>query len=400
MIKLTLSLWVLAGFAVSIDAKSTLKPSETLDASHIADSLKKAVPTAVVTPRPVVNSTSVSPDVVNRDSVTAKQFRVLDRQMNPETIKYFLNLFRFKDFPRPESTAVNMSWRDQRGGVLSYETGTSEVGYMNENIAVLTEKDLVPDTLIRNRTNDLIKTVLGAKAESYVFANYEITEIQKKIPDSRDSLQPPVPAYYFGRYVRSLENRVVLGDAFQIRIGYGENGAIQSFSFRDPELAEAGTIKVPSKEMVMDTLKKWEKSKTHSRAYYFPYHPDHLNIRSLKPIKVFDSYVLTMKKFRDDPKMDGMYLVPSVTVLAKVVLSTTKKKLTEPLPSEPTILHFHFPCRPEAGLCWPDGKQTLEEHIPASSRNTPSSSMPSPNQAPTEKPVIPTPSKQQLPFKK
>jgi hypothetical protein len=213
--------------------------------------------------------------------------------------------------------------------------------------------------------------------------------VQKKDPEAKDNKPaPPVPAFYTGRYVRKLDDRLVLGDAFQIRIGYGEGGAPQSFSFRDPVATEGGAVKAPTKEHVLDSLARWAKSRTRPRNLLYPFHPDGLRVRDIKPIKAFDSYVVTQEKFRENPQMDGTYLMPSVTVLAQVTLVPSTKKLRQPPPPEPIILHFHFPCRPEAGLCWPDGKQDMQSAPPS----------PGIHQVPPVRaPAAPNPGKPELP---
>ena len=87
-------------------------------------------------------------------------------------------------------------------------------------------------------------------------------------------------------------------------------------------------------------------------------------VRDIKPIKAFASYVVTQEKFVDDNQQGGAYLVPAVTVLAQVTVLPSRKKLRQPPPPEPILLHFQFPCRPESGLCWPDGKQDMQSSPP------------------------------------
>jgi hypothetical protein len=256
----------------------------------------------------------------------------------------------------------------------------------------LTEKDLLPDSLIRTRTDAMLKKLLAEKADRYAFANYEVTQIQKKEGEGKGKVSAPVPAFYTGRYVRKLEDRIVLGDAFQIRLGYGEGGTPQSFSLRDPVVAEGGTVRVPTKEFIMDSLARWAKSRTRPQRMIYPFHSEKLRIRTLKPIKAIESYVLTQEKFRDTPQQDGSYLVPTVTVLAEVTLAPSDKKLAEPAPEGPIVLHFNFPCRPETGLCWPDGKQEMQGSVPAVNSAPPARGPTSPTQNPG-KPEIPAPAK-------
>jgi hypothetical protein len=218
--------------------------------------------------------------------------------------------------------------------------------------------------LIRRQTDILVKSVLKEKTEGYVFANYEITMVQKRDPERKDSVGAPVPAFYIGRYLKKLDSRVVLGDEIQIRVTYGAGGILQSFCHREPDLIEAGTLQIPSKEMVIDSLKKWEKSKTHTRTYTYPFHPDNLGIRSIKPVRIIETYVLSKEKLSAADQGTGGYLVPAITVLAEVVVAKSRKNLRSPPPESPVLLHFHFPCRSASGLCWPDGAQDLQDQIP------------------------------------
>jgi hypothetical protein len=319
----------------------------------------------------------------SKDSAVAKRYKILDRPLNRDEVSYFLAAFQLHWESKPDSSPMSTVWRDKQGAIMSYEPGISEMAFTSENTAMLGQKDIVPDSLIRSETDEILTSILKAKADRYVFANYEITMVQKKNATSkeangkdvtgRDGVQPPVPAFYIGRYIRKVDERIVLGDAFQIRIGYGAEGAIQTFSFRDPVLADGGSINVPTRQMVLDSLKRWERSKTHTRAYTYPYHSDHLHIRSLKPVKVFESYVMAQEKNRDAAQMGGSYLLPSVTVLAQVIVSPSKERNSESVPTEPVLLHFHFPCRPASGLCWPDGPKDLED-VTASQARTPSTS--------------------------
>jgi len=104
---------------------------------------------------------------------------------------------------------------------------------------------------------------------------------------------------------------------------------------------------------VLDSLRKWQQSKTHSRPTEYPDHPGHLKILAIKPIKVFESYLVENLK-------GSQALEPSITVFAEVKLSRASEKSAFPQPPEPTYMHFHFPCRPSIGLCWPDGNQGIQ----------------------------------------
>lgn len=299
------------------------------------------------------------------DSVQAKLYRVLKRPVNKEEMRGFLAAFEMKDAVKPESSAVNWLYRDKQGRALTYEPGMSEVGYVFEKVPVLAQGDIVPDSLIRDKTDPLLKSLLKGRADRYVFANYEVTMMQSRDPKAEGGVSPAVPAFYTGRYVRKIDERIVLGDAFQVRVGIGERGAVNAFSFRDPVLGEGGSVRVPSKESISDSLIRWAKSRSRTTRLTFPYHPDKLRIRTLKPIKVIESYVLSEEKFRDAPQRNGTYLMPSVTVLAQATVIPSTRKNGIPPPPDPVLLHFHFPCRPGAGLCWPDHGQDLQSGGPS-----------------------------------
>ncbi len=269
-----------------------------------------------------------------------------------------------KDTGKPESTSVNWVFRDKSGSILTYEPGTSELGYANESVPMLDPKDYMPDSLIRMRTDALLRELIEGKTERYAFANHEITLVQKKGPGEKDKPSPAVPAFYTGRYIRKLDNRLVLGDAFQVRLTYGGGGAAQAFSLRDPVLTEAAPQKIPTRQFITDSLARWSNSRTRPRDLIYPFHSERLRIRSIKPVKVLETYVVAEEKFRDTPEANGTYLVPAVTVLAEVSLAESASKLKSSPVNSPVLLHFHFPCRPGSGLCWPDGRQGMEADAP------------------------------------
>ncbi len=297
--------------------------------------------------------------------VTVKYYQIAPRPLNPENIKSLLATFKLRPMGKPQISGANTSWRDREGARLVYEPATSEFAFSKEMVPALTQKDVVPDSSIHIQSDILVKSVLKEKMESLVFANYEITMVQKRDPEHKDSVGPAVPAYYIGRYLKKVDGRIVLGDGMQIRVAYGSGGALQSFSFRDPALVETGSQQIPSKAMVADSLKRWEKSRTHTRTYTYPFHPDNLAIRSIKPMRIFESYVVTKEKLGSANSRDGEYLVPAVTVLAEVTVAASKNNRSTPPPDGPVLLHFHFPCRPASGLCWPDGNQDLLDQAPA-----------------------------------
>ena len=143
---------------------------------------------------------------------------------------------------------------------------------------------------------------------------------------------------------------------------------------------------------------RWQKSRTRPQRIIYPYHPEKLRVRSLKPIKAFESYVLTQEKFREAPQQDGTYLMPTVTVLVEATLAPTTRKLAEPAPTGPILLHINFPCRPESGLCWPDGAQELQS-TPVRVTGAPPTRGPATSNPAQTKPPIPTQAPTQAPVK-
>lgn len=328
-----------------------------------------------------------------QDSAVARQWRVGTRPFSREDAKRYLSILNFNPKGKPESTAVNWIYRDQRGALLIFEKATSEWAYAYDSVAFLEPREYVPDSLIRTRTDGLLKGFLKEKADSYAFVNYEKTMVQARDTASKEGAAPPVPAYYIGRYLRKLDGRYVLGDNFQVRIGVGRANAVSFISFREPVLTDSSLkVKVPTQDMVRAYLEKWARDKSRLGRRVYPYHPDKLRIRSLKPVKVFESYVLVQEKFRDNPSKDGTYLAPKVTVLAEAVLAPSQKRLKLPAPPAPVLLHFHFPCTPGAGLCWPDGEQGLEDGPRADIGPRPVVTPPTGSVPPSPKPeVAPSP---------
>ena len=282
-----------------------------------------------------------------QDSLEAKVYRISARPFDNQEMKSFLAAFDMKDVGKPDSNAVNRVYRDKGGAVLAYEPDISEVGFVNGKVPVLGPDDFIPDSLIRTKTDPMIRKLLKDRADRYVFANYEATYIQSRIGKDAKEIGPAVPAFYIGRYIRKIDERIVLGDAFQIRLGYGKGGGIQAFSFRDPVLTQAGTVTVPKRKTIIDSLARWTKSRTRTKRLTYPFHADKPRVLALKPLRVVESYVEVQEK-------DGLFIKPSVTVLAQATLEAPTRKQSEPVPPDPVILHFHFPCRSGAGLCWPD----------------------------------------------
>lgn len=288
-----------------------------------------------------------------RDSAVAKVYKIAPRAFNPEAAAGFLKILGMKPKDRkPESTAVNFLYREDKGAVFTYEQRISEFAYGNDSVAFLDTKDHVPDSLIRRRTDEILKGIFGEKSLQYAFVNFEKTMVTRR--DEKQAESAPMPAYYIGRYVRKLGGRHILGDEFQVRVSYGAGGRVNYLSYRDPLLTDSSnTMKMPTREMVDAYLHEWARDPRRLGRQVYPYHPDKLRVRGLKPVKIFDSYVLEQDK-------EGRRLLPRITVLAEVSLSIPTKPLSAPAPPGPVLLHFHFPCTQSVGLCWPDGKQAMD----------------------------------------
>jgi hypothetical protein len=296
----------------------------------------------------------------SKDSVKARKFKVGVRPFSKEEARRLLTRFKMKA-GKLDSNGVNYSYRDERGAFLAYEPGFSEYSYVNDSVPFLDRKEYLPDSLIRNFTDKHMEAVLGKSAGEYAFVNFEKTMVQPRDTSSKSGVGEAVPAYYIGRYLRKLDGRYVLGENFQVRLGVGRAGAVSYLSWREPAVRPATEpVTAPSRESVEAYLAKWYKDKGRLGRQHFPYHPDRPRIRSLKPVKVFESYVLAQEKSRENPEKDGTYLVPRVTVLAEAVLEPQRNRQGIPHPPSPVLMHFHFPCTPEAGLCWPDKGQRIE----------------------------------------
>ena len=353
-----------AATLAALAALSALAPLIHSQVAAPADSARPATvvkPTAVPAPATAVRpAASAAQPAARQDSVVARQYKVGDRPFSEKEARQFLSVLNFKVKGKPESTAVIRMYRDERGATLSYETAMSEWAYAYDTVAFLGPQEYLADSLIRTVTDGRLKEFLRGRMGEYAFVNYEKTLVQPRSPDGQETGKE-VPAYYIGRYLRKLGGRYVLGDNFQARIGVGRAYAVSFISYRDPLLTDSSLrVTVPSKELVEEYLAKWSRDRSRLGRPVYPYHPDNLRIRGLKPVKVFESYVLVKEKFREDPSRDGTYLAPRVTVLAEADLAPSRKRLKVPAPASPLLLHFHFPCTPQAGLCWPDGKQDLQ----------------------------------------
>jgi hypothetical protein len=297
-----------------------------------------------------------------KDSALVRKYKVGNRPFTRQELKELQTALQFKPVGKPESSAVLIAYRDAKGASFSFEGSVSEWAYANDSLPQLTPRDTVPDSLIRGKTDVHLRTFLREKAAQYAFVNFEVTQMQERDTSSKAGVKPAVPVYYIGRYLRKLNGRYILGDRFQVRIGVGRGNAVSFISYRDPALIDSSQlVKIPTREMVEEYLAKWAREPGRLGTRHYPFHPDKLRIRKLKPVKVFESYVLMPEKYRESPAKDGVYLVPRITVLAEADLARSTRQLKEPHPQAPVLLHFHFPCTPGAGLCWPDGKQGLED---------------------------------------
>lgn len=327
-------------------------------------------PGLIAKPTPVDTSRLTTPVQPDKDSVTAWRFKIVQRPFNRGDAKNFLAAFGFKDPDKGESTLVNWVFRDKkRPATLAYTAMTSEFAFADRSVSHLAPSEFVPDSLIRPKAEALLKSVLRDRATIYPFINFETTMFQKKqlsanekgrkdsVHSSRDSVLPPVPAYYAGRFIRRLNNRYVLGDGFQVRLGFGKGGAIHHFFYRNPGLSDSTEIRLPTREKVEGMVDEWIRKNPSPKGLVYPYHADNLSVRSLRKVKVFESYIETNEKFSGKSSLDGAYLVPRVTVLVEAKLRPSRKKNALPHPDAPVLLHLHFPCTPGAGLCWPEGKE-------------------------------------------
>ncbi len=293
------------------------------------------------------------------DSTKAMSYKILPSQFDKADTESFFNINPNCRFGEPIKSPVNISWVDKSGVRISYEFGASDKTYENPNIGPLTQKDIVPDSLIHLETDRILGALFKQKAENFKFINFEKIQNQQSFLDSNSDIKkirsmPLTDIYYAGRYLKKIDNRIVLGDGFQIRIGYGEGGAVSTISYREPKLIPADPVIIPSVKMVMDSIEKWKRSKTHSKSLHYPYRSENFLIKSLVPKKIFESFITIAAKGKDE-NQSGSFLVPTVTILAEATLNPKREKNGEPITTNPVLMHFHFPCRPAAGLCWPDG---------------------------------------------
>lgn len=310
-----------------------------------ADTLRKLDSVSAIERRPVVG------DTTQRN--TAIVYQITSGKLNRELLTRIVENYKININNNCDSLQTPTSWSDNSGVTAAYFPQKSMITFFNSRSAKLNKEEIIPDTLIKGKTDPILKNFLRENFNNYQFVNFETQFIQRRNAANQDSVDKPVPTFYTGRYLRKLDGRLILGDVFQANVTVGSRGLLKSLEYREPMLVAQNKVSVPTKAFVLDSIRKWQESKTHSRPSEYPNHPAHLKILAIKPIKVFESYLVENQK-------GGQSLVPSITVFAEVKLSKVKEKSSFPQPPEPTYLHFHFPCRPASGLCWPDGIQATK----------------------------------------
>ena len=91
-------------------------------------------------------------------------------------------MFNFNVKGKPESSAVNRVYRDNRGAILTYEKGVSEWAYGYDTVAFLDPREYIDDSLIRTVTDRRLKEFLKGRMGEYAFVNFEKTMVQPKSP--------------------------------------------------------------------------------------------------------------------------------------------------------------------------------------------------------------------------
>jgi hypothetical protein len=113
---------------------------------------------------------------------------------------------------------------------LIYDPKKSFYTYRNRNVGYL-EKNSQDSTFLRNRADEHFKNILGSKAKDYVFLNNEYDIIRWADAPDKNNI---VKITY--RYVRKLDNRLLVGGTNYIRITLGGKGELAGFDFEEPIL--------------------------------------------------------------------------------------------------------------------------------------------------------------------
>jgi hypothetical protein len=267
--------------------------------------------------------------------------------------------FGIDENAKPEDNGATLTYRAKDGGVLVFNRATAEISYFNGAREPWKGRELKEDKDIKRISDSLMHVLFNEKAEGYYFTNPE-----KTLKASReDTVLRPI--YYFGRYVPVMNSRFVLGTTMHVRLGFGSDSKPMYLAARDMDSSTTGKDTVPTPTSVRDSLARWSKSRTRPFCLKYMNHPDHPYIVDLSVRKILRTYVevAAPPDSSDTLHVATTALVPRVTVIAEARL----RRMAPPQPNEttfpkpdPLYLFFHFPCTPEAGLCWPDGQHEME----------------------------------------
>jgi hypothetical protein len=278
--------------------------------------------------------------------IAAKQFRATPQTLQAQKFQSLLQAFKL---PAVEKWTASPGGHSISQGTIiaSYREATSELTITDTASPEAADREPLADSAVEQISTALLRKLLPEEAANFAFTNKEVIQVQ------RESDKAPHPAFYFGRFVRKIDGRLVLGAAFQLRIGFGANQAIRQITYSNAGLGGSEEIKTDSRVKVYKLLQSVQQGKNRLKNFRYPYSPDHLPVQSLMVTNVFHSYVLAGER-TEKTENSPQTLVPVVTVLAVATVGPVRGRKGPPeLPSGPLYLHFNFPCTPGFGLCWP-----------------------------------------------
>lgn len=198
------------------------------------------------------------------------------------------------------------------------------------------------DVIVKERGLDSVLVPRQVKAEP-TFTNAEITST---VPEKG---QAKIATEYTGRYGYKVEDRLIMGNSWQSRLGYGGNKDISFFELRRQGLEASGSAEVIPRRKVLDQFMALTREGVGKM--YFPNTSDWF-IDTLRVKYIFNSYVISHEKDEKDRAKRGDFLIPAVTAVAEAKVKVCKKKSGDFVPTEPLIIHYNFPCVSDMGQCW------------------------------------------------
>jgi len=174
-------------------------------------------------------------------------YQISAGKLNRELLNNLVGNYKININNNCDPIQLPTSWTDNAGVTAAYFPQKSMLTFYNSNTAKLNRDETIPKTLIRSKTDPILKTILKENFNNYQFVNSEIQFVQRRSETNKEGVDKPMPMYYSGRYLRKLDGRLILGDAFQVKVTLGSKGLVNSLEYSEPLLQPQNKVVIPTK---------------------------------------------------------------------------------------------------------------------------------------------------------